>query len=73
MKKTPFLLASAATIMMAAPDLAQGAAVDYFLKIEGVDGESNDSKHKNEIEILSFSWGATNTGTTAHGGGGGAG
>jgi type VI secretion system secreted protein Hcp len=49
------------------------AIVDYFLKIEGIEGESQDSKHKNEIEIESFSWGAVNMGTASHGGGMGAG
>ncbi len=49
------------------------ALVDYFLKIDGVEGESQDSKHKNEIEIESFSWGANNMGTASHGGGMGAG
>lgn len=34
-------------------------AVDMFLKLEGVDGESQDDKHKKEIEVLSFSWGET--------------
>jgi len=48
-------------------------AVDYFLKIKGIEGESYDSKHKNEIDVLSFSWGETQTGTHAGGGGGGAG
>lgn len=48
-------------------------ATDYFLKIEGIKGESRDSKHKDEIDLLSFSWGATQTGTHAAGGGGGAG
>jgi type VI secretion system secreted protein Hcp len=48
-------------------------ANDYFLKIDGIDGESQDAKHKNEIQIESFSWGATQTGTFAFGGGGGAG
>jgi type VI secretion system secreted protein Hcp len=48
-------------------------ASDYLLMIEGIKGESNDSKHKGEIEIESFSWGATNTGSHAAGGGGGAG
>lgn len=48
-------------------------AVDYFLKIEGIEGESHDHKHKNEIDVLSFSWGETQTGTHAGGGGGGAG
>jgi type VI secretion system secreted protein Hcp len=48
-------------------------AVDYFLKIEGIPGESKDAKHKDEIDVLSFSWGETQTGTMAFGGGGGAG
>jgi type VI secretion system secreted protein Hcp len=49
------------------------AAVDYFLKIDGIPGESTDSKHKGEIELESFSWGAVQTGTPGRGGGGGAG
>lgn len=48
-------------------------AVDMFLKLDGIDGESTDKGHKNEIEIESFSWGASNSGSAAHGGGGGAG
>jgi type VI secretion system secreted protein Hcp len=32
-------------------------AVDMFLKVDGVDGESTDDKHKAEIEVLSYSWG----------------
>jgi type VI secretion system secreted protein Hcp len=49
------------------------AAVDYFLKIEGVQGESADDKHKNEIDVESWSWGETNAGSSSAGGGGGAG
>ena len=49
------------------------AAVDYFLKIEGVDGESTDATHKGEIELESWSWGEAQHGTHASGGGGGAG
>lgn len=48
-------------------------AVDYFLKIDGIDGESADSKHKGEIDLQSFSWGASQTGTHGAMGGGGAG
>ncbi len=47
------------------------AVVDYFLKIDGIQGESASQKHKGEIEILSWSWGETQTGV--HAGGGGAG
>ncbi len=49
------------------------AAVDFFLKLDGIDGESDDAKHKGEIQIESFSWGLSNSGSAAHGGGGGAG
>ncbi|SRR5258706_8481792 len=43
---------------MAEPTAALGrrSTVDYFLKIEGYPGESTDHKHKNEIDILSWSW-----------------
>jgi type VI secretion system secreted protein Hcp len=47
------------------------AAVDYFLKIEGVAGESLDHKHKGEIDVLSWSWGASQSGSAAHGSEGG--
>jgi type VI secretion system secreted protein Hcp len=49
------------------------AAVDYFLKIDGIKGESTDDKHKGEIDLESWSWGAMQTGTASHGGGAGAG
>jgi type VI secretion system secreted protein Hcp len=48
-------------------------AVDYFLKIEGIPGESTDAKHKAEIDLESWSWGETQMGSHAAGGGGGAG
>lgn len=35
-------------------------AVDMFLKIDGVEGESQDDKHKGEIDVMSYSWGAVN-------------
>ena len=48
-------------------------AVDMFIKIKGVDGESVDAKHKKEIDVLAWSWGLSQSGTTHIGGGGGAG
>jgi type VI secretion system secreted protein Hcp len=48
-------------------------ASDYLLMIDGIKGESGDSKHKDTIEIESFSWGCSNSGSHASGGGGGAG
>jgi type VI secretion system secreted protein Hcp len=49
------------------------ANVDYFLKIDGIDGESQDSKHTKEIDVMSFSWGEKQAGSSYAGGGGGAG
>ena len=46
------------------------AAIDYFLKLDGISGESKDSKHKGEIEVLSFSFGENQSGSGAGGGGG---
>jgi type VI secretion system secreted protein Hcp len=48
-------------------------AVDMFIKIGDVKGESVDAKHKKEIDILAWSWGASQSGTTHVGTGGGAG
>jgi type VI secretion system secreted protein Hcp len=44
-----------------------------FLKLEGVDGESKDDSHKKEIDVLAWSWGASQSGTGHTGGGSGAG
>jgi type VI secretion system secreted protein Hcp len=46
---------------------------DIFGKIGDIKGESLDAKHPGEIEILSYSWGVSQTGTMGFGGGGGAG
>jgi type VI secretion system secreted protein Hcp len=48
-------------------------AVDMFLQLDGIKGESKDHKHKGEIDIMSFSWGMSQTGSFGVGGGGGAG
>ena len=48
-------------------------ASDIFAKIGDIKGESADAKHKDEIEVLSFSWGDSNTASVTTGGGGGAG
>jgi type VI secretion system secreted protein Hcp len=47
------------------------ATVDYFLKLDGIPGESRDAKHKGEIDLESFSWGATSQGAAGGGGRGG--
>ena len=48
-------------------------ASDMFLKIDGIKGESNDGKCKDQIDVLSFSWGAHQQSSMSGGGGGGAG
>jgi type VI secretion system secreted protein Hcp len=44
-------------------------AVDCFLKIDGIPGESTDAQHKDEIDVLSWSWVETQSGSSATGGG----
>ncbi|WP_440996011.1 Hcp family type VI secretion system effector [Arhodomonas sp. SL1] len=46
---------------------------DCFLEIDGVQGESRDAQHADAIEVLAWSWGASQPGTMQTGGGGGAG
>jgi type VI secretion system secreted protein Hcp len=49
-------------------------AVDFFLKLsDDIKGESADEKHKDEIQLLSFSWGGNQTTTVAGTGGSAAG
>jgi len=48
-------------------------ASDIFAKIGDIKGESLDDKHKDEIEVLSFSWGVTNSTAIATGSGAAAG
>lgn len=46
---------------------------DAFIKIDTITGESDDSKHKGEIEVFSFSWGVNQTGSSSSGTGAGSG
>jgi type VI secretion system secreted protein Hcp len=48
------ILAATAAIAAAPAD----AAVDMFLKLDGIKGESQDKTHKDEVDVLSWSWGA---------------
>ena len=48
-------------------------AVDFFIKIDGIPGESKDHKHTDEIDVMAFSWGLAQTGVGHAGGGHGAG
>ena len=48
-------------------------AVDMFIKIDDIKGETVDDSHPDEIEVLSWSWGMSQSGSTHSGPGGGAG
>src|SRR5215210_5284318 len=48
-------------------------AVDMFLKLGDIKGESQDKVHNGEIDVLAWSWGMANSGTTHMGSGGGSG
>ncbi|GAA4342148.1 type VI secretion system tube protein Hcp [Pigmentiphaga soli] len=48
-------------------------SIDAFLKFEGIDGESSREGHENEIDVLSWGWGATNVVARSAGGGSGVG
>ena len=49
------------------------AKPDYYLQIAGIDGESTKKGVENHIELLSWAWGETNSGSQSHGTGGGTG
>jgi len=48
-------------------------AIDMFLKIGNINGESLDATHKSWVDVLAWSWGISNSGSTHVGGGAGAG
>ena len=50
-----------ASALMLVGIMPANAAVDMFIKIEGIDGEAKDADHKGEIDVLSWSWGESRT------------
>lgn len=48
-------------------------SVDMFLMIDGIGGESKDSVHAGEIDVMSWAWGMSQSGSMHMGGGGGSG
>ena len=42
--------------------------IDCHLKLDGVQGESTHAKHKDEIQLYSWSWGASNAANVSGGG-----
>jgi len=51
---------SVATALLASP-AAASAATDMFLKLGNIKGESHDAKHKDEIDVLAWSWGESDS------------
>ena len=48
-------------------------AVDGFLKLDGITGESRDDKHPDEIQVLDVHWNLNQQGSMQYGSGGGTG
>ena len=48
-------------------------AVDCYLKLDSIEGEAADAKHKGEVQLLSYSWGGHQISSVAGTGGSGAG
>jgi len=65
-----FRIYAATAIAVALMATTATAAVDMFLKLDGVDGESVDKKHPGTIEVESFSWGMEKAASSGGGGGG---
>jgi len=68
-----FLLQVTCLALMVCSPTTTMAAQKMYLVIDGVTGESNDVGYQNAIEVLAWSWGASNLGSTHQSSGGGAG
>ena len=56
-----------------APEQRVGGVVDIYCKVDGVEGEAQDSAHKGWMHVESLAGGVANAGAFAYGGGGGSG
>ncbi len=75
MKRTSGVLLTVLCLAAVLVTVPARAAVDMFLGFEGptIVGESKDSVHAGKVDVLAWSWGMSNSGTTHTGGGTGAG
>ena len=71
--RTPLGWVAVVTVLLF-PIFTLSGAVDIFLKLNGpnFEGEVTEKGYEKQIQMLSWSWGASNSGTTHTGGGGGA-
>jgi len=74
MKRTLGKLFGALWFAVVLVALPAPAAVDMFLDFDpDIPGESTDKAYKDKVDVLAWSWGMSNSGTTHLGGGAGAG
>jgi type VI secretion system secreted protein Hcp len=83
MKKTLIIFVGLSLFFFSSSSIAQdpiieesssvNGSVDILLKMDGIDGESVIYGHEGEIDVLAWSWGATQSGSMHVGGGSGAG
>ena len=66
MKRSMLLASFLALISWSVPKA--DAASDFLLELDGIKGESSDTKHPEAIEVQSWSWGVSNSTTTGGGG-----
>lgn len=72
MKRIVIFVVGSAIFLLAFVGLSYAAA-DITLKIKGIDGESKVDGHEDEIDVLSWDWGVTQSGSLHEGLGGGSG
>jgi type VI secretion system secreted protein Hcp len=60
-------LIGAALVVATAIPLSASAAVDMFMKLTSIPGESTDAQHRGEIDVLAWSWGASTGARTGKG------
>jgi type VI secretion system secreted protein Hcp len=60
--------AAASPLAFVSPGHDQGG-VDWWLRLDGIDGESTDRDHPRQIEVLALDWQATQKSTSAAGAG----
>lgn len=68
MLKPMISILAVALLMAGSFSVSTHAAADMFLKIEGIQGESKDKVHADEIDVFAWSWGTTNSGSLHAGG-----
>lgn len=56
-RRLTLLLPASVVVALGLGATSADAATDMFLKLDGIKGETKDSKHKDEIDVLAWSWG----------------